>query len=173
MPAVSTIAEPDNFRESMSRLAAAVHIVTALHEGQRFGMTMTAASSLSTDPMSIIISVDRKAATHEAILRSRRLCLNMLAPGHDDLAARFSGALGHRGEERFERGNWVCDEEHPPILRDAAAALQCELVDVHAFGTHNVMLCAVQRICLGPHPAALVYANRQYGSVRHIAGKGD
>ena len=172
MPAVSTIADPDSFRESMSRLAAAVHIVTASQEGRRFGMTMTAASSLCTDPMSILISVDRQATTHEAILRSRRLCLNILGPGHNDLAARFSGALGHRGEERFEMGDWFGNEEHPPMLRDAAAALQCELVDVHAFGTHNVMLCAVRHIVLGPRPAALVYANRQYGSVQHIADKG-
>lgn len=169
MPAASAIIGPDSFRESMARLAATVHIVTALHEGRRFGMTMTAASSLSADPMSIIISVNRQTATHAAILRSRRLCLNMLGPGHDDLAARFSGALGHRGEERFDAGDWLCDEERPPLLRDAAAALQCELVDAHVFGTHDVMLCAVQHVCLGQRPAALVYANRRYGTVRHIA----
>lgn len=169
MRAAPAMAEPDSFRESMARLAATVHIVTASHGGRRFGMTMTAASSLSADPMSIILSIHREAATHGAILESRRLCLNMLGPAHDDLAARFAGTLGHRGDERFEAGDWLCDTGRPPALRDAAAALQCELVDAHAFGTHSVMLCNVTDIRLGPDQAALVYANRRYGTVWHGA----
>lgn len=169
MPAAPAIAEPESFRESMARLAATVHIVTALHEGRRFGMTMTAASSLSVDPMSIIISMKRQTATQEAIIHSRRLCLNMLGPGHADLAARFAGALGHRGDARFDAGDWAHGDDQPPMLNDAAATLQCELADVHRFGTHDVMLCVVQHIRLGQRPAALVYANRRYGNVQHIA----
>jgi flavin reductase (DIM6/NTAB) family NADH-FMN oxidoreductase RutF len=169
MHAARAIARPDSFRECMARLAATVHIVTAVHEGRRFGVTMTAASSLSADPMSIIISIKQQTATQEAILRSRRLCLNMLGPGHDDLAVRFSGTLGHRGDARFAAGDWVCEAGHPPMLNDAAAALQCELADVHAFGTHDVMLCTVRHIRLGQQPASLVYANRRYGTVQHIA----
>lgn len=163
--------EPESFRESMARLAATVHILTALHEGQRFGMTITAASSLSADPMSIIISVNRQAAMHQAILQSRRLCLNMLGPGHEELAMRFAGTLGHRGDTRFDAGDWICGDDHPPMLNDAAAALQCELAGAHAFGTHDVMLCAVQHIYLGPRPTALVYANRRYGMFQHIQGR--
>ena len=169
MHAAPAIARPDSFRESMARLAATVHIVTAVHEGRRVGVTMTAASSLSADPMSIIISIKRQTATQEAILRSRRLCLNMLGPRHDDLAVRFSGTLGHRGDARFDAGDWVCDDDHPPMLNDSAAAQQCELADVHAFGTHDVMLCTVRHIRLGQRPASLVYANRRYGTVQHIA----
>jgi flavin reductase (DIM6/NTAB) family NADH-FMN oxidoreductase RutF len=130
---------------------------------------MTAASSLSTDPMSIIIAIKRQTATQEAILRSRRLCLNILGPDHDNLAARFAGTFGHRGETRFDAGDWICGDDHPPMLDDATAALQCDLADVHAFGTHDVMLCTVRRIRLGQRPAALVYANRRYGTVQHIA----
>ena len=169
MHAASASAQPDSFRESMARLAATVHIVTALHDGQRFGMTMTAASSLSVDPMSIIVSMKRQTATQEAILRSRRLCLNMLGPGHNDFAVRFAGTLGHRGDIRFGAGDWVCGDDHPPMLNDAAVALQCELADVHTFGTHDVMLCTVRHIRLGQRPAALVYANRRYGTVQQIA----
>ncbi len=162
-------ADRERFRESMARLAATVHILTARHEGHRYGMTITAASSLSADPMSIIVSVHRGTATHEAMMRSRRLCLNMLSPGHDELAIRFSGALGHRGDERFEAGDWICEGNAPPVLQGAAAALQCDLVDRHSFGTHDVMLCHVGEICLGLDQTALVYANRRYGTVRLMA----
>ncbi|UNK78228.1 flavin reductase family protein [Sphingopyxis granuli] len=157
----------DAFRESMARLAATVHIVTAQAHGQRHGMTMTAACSLSVEPMSMILSIHRGSATHDAILASRRLCLNMLAPGDGDLATRFSGALGHRGEDRFVDHDWIFVSDAPPMLRNAAAALQCDVVEVHEFGTHNVLLCAVREVHLGTDSAALVYANRRYGAVHH------
>jgi len=160
------------FRESMARLAATVHIVTAEAEGQRHGMTMTAACSLSVDPMSMILSIHRGSATHDAIIVSRRLCLNMLAPGDDMLAMRFAGALGHRGEDRFNEGDWLCRPGAPPLLRSAAAALQCELVEAHGFGTHSVLLCAVRDVQLGSGDASLVYANRRYGAVHHPAETG-
>ena len=162
---------PDAFRESMARLAAAVHIVTAQSQGLRHGMTMTAACSLSVDPMSMILSIHRGSTTHDAILASRQLCLNMLAPGADGLAARFSGALGHHGEDRFAEGDWLCTPDAPPLLHSAAAALQCDLVEAHGFGTHSVLLCAVREVHLGPGATALVYANRRYGEVRHTAWK--
>lgn len=159
----------DDFRESMARLAATVHIVTTQSHGQRHGMTMTAACSLSVDPMSMILSIHRGSATHDAILASRRLCLNMLAPGDDGLAMRFSGALGHHGEDRFAEGDWLCTSDAPPFLHSAAAALQCDLVEAHRFGTHSVLLCAVRDVHLGSGATALVYANRRYGEVRHAA----
>ena len=160
------------FRESMARLAATVHIVTAEAEGQRHGMTMTAACSLSVDPMSMILSIDRGSATHGAIIASRRLCLNMLAPGDDTLAMRFSGALGHRGEDRFAEGDWLYRPGAPPMLRSAAAALHCELVEAHGFGTHSVLLCAVREVQLGSGDTALIYANRRYGAVQHTEQTG-
>ena len=134
-----------------------------------FRESMTAASSLSVDPMSIILSINRNAAAHAAILASRKLCPNMLAPEQDDLAMRFAGTLGYRGEGRFDADDWLCESGRPPMLRDAAAALQCELVEAHTFGTHSVLLCVVNRVHLGASPTALVYANRQCGTVRHAA----
>src|SRR5690606_14852063 len=65
---VTMVPSLNAFRESMARLAATVHIVTAEAEGQRHGMTMTAACSLSVDPMSMILSIDRGSATHGAII---------------------------------------------------------------------------------------------------------
>lgn len=166
---MSTTASLDAFRESMARLAAAVHIVTAQADGESHGMTITAACSLSVDPMSMILSINRGSATRKAILSSRRLCLNMLAPGRDDLAMRFAGAFGHRGEDRFQEGDWLYEAAAPPMLRNAAAALQCDLVDAHDFGTHSVLLCTVRDVRLGAETKALVYANRRYGAVHHSA----
>ena len=163
---VATTADLDAFREAMARLAATVHIVTTRSHGLRHGITMTAACSLSVDPMSMVLSIRQGSATHDAILASRRLCLNMLAPGDDALAMRFSGALGHRGEDRFAEGDWLCTSDAPPLLHSAAAALQCDLVEAHGFGTHSVLLCAVRHVHLGSGATALVYANRRYGAVQ-------
>ena len=58
------------------------------------------------------------------------------------------------------------------MLRSAAAALQCELVEAHGFGTHSVLLCAVREVQLGSGDTALIYANRRYGAVQHTEQTG-
>lgn len=153
-----------DFLECMSRLAATVHVVTTCHEGRRFGMTMTAACSLSADPMSLILSLHRSAAAHAPIVASQRLCVNMLTAEQSALATRFAGAHGHRGDSRFQDGVWEDVEGQPPRLLGAAAALQCDLRERHAFGTHDVLFCAVTTMKLGADCAPLLYGARRYGT---------
>jgi flavin reductase len=50
-----------NFREAMRRLAATVNVVTARSGERCFGMTATAVTSLSMDPVSALVCVNRSA----------------------------------------------------------------------------------------------------------------
>ena len=72
------------FLESMAWLASAVHIVTVRHGGRDYGMTVTAVCSLSTDP--VLLSINRKAAAHDAILATGELGLSTLDPCQSYLA---------------------------------------------------------------------------------------
>lgn len=151
------------FLESMARLASTVHIVTARHGGRDYGMTVTAVTSLSTDPASILVSINRQAAAHDAILATGALGLSTLKPCQSGLARTFAGMTGVRGQARFAEGDWDVEESRPPLLRDAASTMRCEVLQSHVIGTHRVFACAVEEVALGSQAHALVYGNRRFG----------
>src|SRR5258706_20696 len=94
------------FKAAMRRVASTVCVLTTEYEGRRWGLTATAVCSLSAEPPSLIACVNRDAEAHEAITLSRRICINVLAEEQIEIAQRFSGLFGHRGEHRFEGADW-------------------------------------------------------------------
>ena len=55
------LAEPAVFREAMSRLGAAVHIVTTSGKAGRAGFTATAVASVSDSPPTVLVCLNRKS----------------------------------------------------------------------------------------------------------------
>ncbi|RIV78163.1 flavin reductase [Pelagerythrobacter aerophilus] len=155
------------FLESMARLASAVHIVTVRHGGRDYGMTVTAVTSLSTDPVSILLSINRQAAAHDAILATGELGVSTLRPGQSGLARTFAGMTGVCGEARFAEGDWDTGSDGPPVLRDAASMMRCRVLQSHVIGTHRIFACKVEQVVLGHQPHALVYGNRQFGTMAY------
>ncbi len=162
----ATAPMPDaEFREAMARLAATVHIVTTEYAGQRHGMTMTAICSLSLDPLSIVLCVNRSATSHDALRAAGALSLNMLGEDQAGMAARFSGALGNRREARFESAEWQDNSGYGPMLTSALARLDCRIALAEPFGTHSILACHVDRVVLGRARPALIYADRRYATI--------
>lgn len=157
------------FKSAMRRVASTVCVLTTEYEGRRWGLTATAVCSLSAEPPSLIACVNRSAEAHEAITLSRRICINILAEGQLETARRFSGMLGHSGEQRFEGAEWYNLATGAPVLRDAAAAFDCTIFDRQTYQTHSVLACFAEAIDLGETGNPLIYADRNYGGVRSFA----
>jgi flavin reductase (DIM6/NTAB) family NADH-FMN oxidoreductase RutF len=157
------------FKTAMRRVASTVCVLTTEHMGRRWGLTATAVCSLSAAPPSLIACVNRDAEAHEAISQSRRICINVLSEDQIEIAQRFSGTLGHRGEQRFEGAEWYLLATGAPVLRHAAATFDCTIFDRSTYHTHSVLTCFAQAISLGDAGNPLIYADRNYGGVRGIA----
>lgn len=126
----------NDFKQAMRRLTSTISLITTRHHGQPFGMAATAVQSVTTDPATILVCVNRSASISAALEESGRFAVNMLHLCHVDLVPVFSGKL--KGEERFEHGQWI--EEHGmPVLADAQAALVCEVCEVASIGSHDVI----------------------------------
>src|SRR3954463_15927511 len=93
---MSTV-DPVAFREAISHFASGVTVITTGHEGRRVGMTASAVSSLSLDPILLLVCINTKLATHTAIEQSRRFVVNVLGEGQAELALRFA----RPSEDRF------------------------------------------------------------------------
>lgn len=125
------------FRDAMRHVAATVYAVTTGSTGSRFGIIATAVSSLSFDPPSLLVCVNRQASLHGPLASADTFCVNVLSPSNRDVAECF--VKGGKGEERFAVGDWI--EEHGvPVLASAQSSLICRVADRHDFGTHTIFI---------------------------------
>ena len=125
------------FRNSLRHVAATVYAITTGHNGERFGILATAVSSLSFDPPSLLVCVNRTASLHEPMASADTFCVNVLGVGNRDIADCFSQRGS--GEERFAVGEW--EETHGvPVLVSAQSSLICRIAHRHAYGTHTIFI---------------------------------
>ncbi len=128
------------FREVIGHFMTGVTVITTTEAGRDHGMSASAVSSLSLDPPMLLACLNDRSPTQQAISRSRRFCVNVLAEDQLELALRFArpaddkfaGVATHRGALDV------------PVLSDALATLQCRVDDDVVGGTHRVFLARVQ-----------------------------
>lgn len=166
MPA-DTLSADSSFRSVMRKLASSVVVITSRSERQKNGLTATAMCSLSTDPQSILISVNKDASATEIILQSRCFAVNVLAEHQQKIASLFSTPK-LAPEQRFSGACWHELKSGAPILTDALASLDCEVATHFMYGTHYVfvgrVLAMQSREGLG-----LLYCNGQYRKLKESA----
>jgi flavin reductase (DIM6/NTAB) family NADH-FMN oxidoreductase RutF len=160
---MSTQAHEDlrsQFRAAMRRYPAAVTIVTAADNRRHHGMTATAVTSLSLDPPSLLVCVNRKTLLHDILLSARRFCVNVLGCGQAELSGAFSGLLP--AGKRFELGAWKRTDDGIDFLEDAQANVFCERVAAFPYGTHTIFIGEVESVRLPPPVQPLIYHDATY-----------
>jgi flavin reductase (DIM6/NTAB) family NADH-FMN oxidoreductase RutF len=130
--------DPAAFRAAMRNVPGAVSIVTTGYLPHRHGLTLTAGCSLSTEPPSVLVCVNRSAGAHDTILSSGAFCWNILGTEHLDLALTFSGRDGSKGDIRFADGLWRDLKTGAPSLIDAICSFDCRVVNAHSSGSHTI-----------------------------------
>ena len=143
-----------DFKAAMRKLAATVSLVTTAEDGARHGMAATAVSSLSMDPPSLLVCINRSASMHGPTTRSRFFCINLLSEGQAALLRDFGGRAS---AERFGVGSWHTGPYGLPYLPEAAAFLFCAVEDELHYGTHTVFIGRVVGAQVDGAATPLVY----------------
>jgi flavin reductase len=158
--------ERSEFRDAMARLGAAVNVVTTDGEGGRAGFTASAVCSVTDEPPTLLVCLNRTASSNAVFLRNMVLCVNTLAAPQRELSNVFAGLTGLDGADRFGVGRWGRLVTGAPVLEDALVAFDCRVVEVVVKGTHSVLFAEVQAIRTGaPGTEALIYFARDYHTV--------
>lgn len=151
------------YRDAMSRYAGHVQIVTTAHEGERRGVTITAACSVSDSPAMVLACVNAANPKNAIFEKSGHFALNTLSADQIDLANAFSGRDPVlTSEERFAKGDWQELVTGAPVLKDALAAFDCRLIEFKVMATHMVLIGEVMGISFGEPKPALLYMDRGY-----------
>ena len=129
--------EPQSLRSLMSRWVTGVAVVTSTDGTGPRGATTNALTSLSLDPLLVLVALDHGSNTLDAVRNSGRFCINVLAADQAELARRF--ATKASGEEKLAG---VPHElvDGVPVLHGAVAWLACELDHELAGGDHTILL---------------------------------
>jgi flavin reductase len=161
---VNTV-EPGAFREAMSRLGAAVHVIATSGPGGKAGSTATAVSSVSDAPPILLMCLNRRSQTNPAVVENGVFCVNTLGAGEAEIADLFAGRTGVTGSDRFATGEWTVLSTGSPVLTSAVIAFDCRIIEVRSVASHNVFFGAVEAVRVGPGGPALVYHDRAYKRV--------
>lgn len=153
-----------DFRAAMRRLASTVCILTTRAGGQRRGMTATAVMSLSVDPPSLAVSINRSASINGLLQAGEAFAVNLLAEAHDPLAMRFAG--GAPPDARFDGLDWKDDNWGAPHLPEAAASLACVVEARFEHATHTLVVGGVREVRLSGRTSPLLFANGAFTGLR-------
>lgn len=130
---------PDTFKSVMRQVASPVAIITAAHGGQRAGLTATAVCSVSVDPPTVLVCVNRHANADALITASGAFAISFLSAEQSGLARLFSTPrLG--SDARFAGAEWISCVTGTPVLESAVGALDCTVVQTLPSGTHHIFI---------------------------------
>jgi flavin reductase len=159
---MSVHANQTDFREAMSRLGAAVNIVTTAGPGGRHGMVASAVCSVSDTPPTVLVCVNRSARANGILKANGVLCVNVLASEHHPVSAAFADSSVPI-EDRFAgSGKWTSLASEAPVYDDALVAMDCQISRTIEIASHTLFICEVVSIQFGTPRAGLVYFGRSY-----------
>lgn len=162
LEAVSPIAR-EAFRDAMAKMGAAVNIITTDGPAGRAGFAATAVCSVTDNPATLLICLNRSASVFDAVTENGIVCVNVLSSAHESLSGLFGGKTPV--DERFDAAKWTKGKTGAPVLSDALVSFDCRIMDGCDVGTHRVLYCAVEGIHDGEEADALVYYRRAYGQI--------
>jgi len=152
-----------DYRDAMARLAAAVNVITTDGPCGRAGFTATAVCSVTDDPPTLLVCLNRGASAHPAVIGNGILCINTLASDQEGLSNLFGGKTPM--VERFAAANWSTWTTGAPVLDDAVASFECRISQISSVGTHDILYCEVLALRRRASADGLVYFDRHYHGV--------
>lgn len=167
---VSGAAEPDRFRQAMTRFASGVTIVTTADRDRTWwGFTASAFSSLSLDPPLILVCLATSADSHPVFAAAPGFIVNVLGREHEELALHFAT----KGADKFAVGNFRPGAvDGFPVLDDALVSLKCTTHARHEAGDHTILIGEVSYLRLrSDGRPALHYDRRFWDLAEGLSGR--
>ena len=151
----------DTFRLAMRKFAATVSIISTITESNsRHGMAATAVTSLSFEPLSLLIAVNKSASMHEPLGNAQKFCVNVLQTSQTEQCEVFSN--GEKRQQRFEIGDWREGKAKLPYLFDAQANIFCSVGQSIDAGSHSAFIGLVEEVRVRNSVNPLIYLDGSF-----------
>jgi len=155
------------FRKAMGSFATGVTVITVDFDGEVHGMTANAFTSVSLDPMLVLVCVDHRARTHAHLHARKRFGVNVLAENQRVISEYYASATPtHQHAEQEAGASFDRTQHGTPVLHGALAYLECRLHTAQDAGDHTIFIAEVEDVVVRQGNPLLFFrgAYRQIGT---------
>ncbi len=147
----------------MARMATSVFVITARDaEGAPWGFTASAVTSLSADPPSILVCVNRGNAGAGNLPIGQAAVVHLLAADQGEVSNVFAGIHKHEGAARFDHVDWHEDNRGAPEIDGVACRLSGQVSMRHPGHSHDIVVIDLDDIAVDQSKLPLIHWNRAY-----------
>lgn len=157
------LVERDQFIVAMRQVAFSVTVVTTDGIAGLHGATVSAFSSVSADPPTVLVCLFADSRIARAVTENGRFCVNVLSDSDAYIADRFAGRHDQSIEDRFSGIDCYGEPGVAPLI-DGASAFRCVLKQSIRSGSHLIVLGHV-RYVLASGSLPLTYRDGSYHRV--------
>ena len=154
----------ENFVNGMSRVPNSVSIVTTDGVAGRFGVTVSATSSVSAEPPTLLVCVHHLSNASKAIIENGVFCVNLLHNEASIVSDTFAGRVPAPDGDKFSCATWHKLDSGAPAIDDPLVVFDCQLMQHMRVNTHYIFIGSVLTVEFGKTTRPLLHANRSYGT---------
>ena len=164
----ASTADVSAFREAMGSFPTGVTVVTmASEDGTMHGMTVNSFSSVSLDPMLVLVCLNQASRGAGLIERAGVFVVNVLSAGQEDVSRWFANRHRPAGSTMFDGVPFEPGVTGCPVLVEATASFECRMRQSHRAGDHLIMLGEVVALTHRPQLKPLIFHAGTYKSLEH------
>jgi len=136
----------DDFRRAMGCFATGVTVITVDQNGEIHGMTANAFTSVSLDPMLVLVCVDHRARTHAHLHARKRFGVNVLRNDQQTISEYYARATDTHQHAEAAGATFDRTAHGTPVLHGALAYLECRLHSTQKAGDHTIFVAEVEDV---------------------------
>src|SRR5262249_3368994 len=126
------------------------------------GLTASTLVSVSAEPPLVLVGLEHESLTRQAVIETRQFNVSVLARDQEFFAERFAGRAPavdpHWKEVPHHAGaNGI------PLIDGCAAWLECDVVQVHSAGDHDVCIGEVKAAKVGAGDPLILWDRSFWG----------
>ena len=149
----------DNFRLAMRRYIYSVSIMSNKDNADiPNAITVSSVTSISMDPPSLLICINKSSRIHNSIELESKFCINLLNNKQEDLSNICSDEDMY--DQRFKDKNWNLDGI--PFLKNAQANIFCKVDKLTSYHTHTIVIGLVEDAKYADEISTLTYVDGLY-----------
>lgn len=124
------------FRHAMGQFASGVTVVTTHDNQTLIGITVSSFASLSLEPALVLVCIDNRGRSHDALAQTSTFAVNILAEDQERIARVFAS----RTEDKFATVNYWLSPNQLPLLDGVVATVECRTINALPGGDHTIFI---------------------------------
>ncbi len=132
-----------DFLEAMRKMTSTVTVIASREGDTQYAMTATSVVSLTLEPPSMLICINKNASIHSILSEKAKLSINILSTDQKEFSE-------------------LCSNKSRPYATNSVSSLFCECKQVIDYETHSIFMCKIISLINNDSRDCLLYHNASY-----------